>query len=137
VLDSHELKRRLDAARRLRGMKQTDLAELLVAEGFGKHDVGRLERGELALQRKFIDALCRHLRVPERWFTEPDVDIIVGFTQSDQATDVSDDQLRRAAELMAPQLLQAARALRQAEAEAQTATRGQDHPRGAAEGRGA
>lgn len=75
MLDPEEIKRRLDAARTLRGLKQTDLAELVHADGLGKHDVGRLERGSIPLTRALRDSLCRHLRVPEAWFTDPDLDL--------------------------------------------------------------
>lgn len=74
LLSPDEIKRRLDAARTLRGLKQTELAELVQADGLGKHDVGRLERGAIPLTRALRDALCRHLRVPAGWFTDEDID---------------------------------------------------------------
>lgn len=77
MLPADEIKRRVDAARTLRGMTQTQLAELVHADGLGKHDIGRLERGDIPLTRVLRDALCRHLGVPEEWFTEPSVDRLV------------------------------------------------------------
>lgn len=75
ALSVEELKRRIDAARTIRGLRQVDLAELLEADGHGKHDVGRLERGDLPLTRALRRSLAEHLKVPERWFTDPDLDL--------------------------------------------------------------
>lgn len=75
ALPTEELKRRIDAARTLRGLKQRQLADLLEADGLGKHDVGRLERGELDLRRVHLDALKRHLQMPEWWFTIQNVEL--------------------------------------------------------------
>lgn len=75
ALPTEELKRRIDAARTLRGLNQKELAGLLQADGLGKHDVGRLERGELDLRRVHLDALRRHLQMPEWWFTADTVDL--------------------------------------------------------------
>lgn len=71
--------RRIEAARVLRGYTQRQLAELLHADGLGKHDLGRIERGEMQMRRIHRDALVRHLRLPERWFTAPTVDALVGY----------------------------------------------------------
>lgn len=73
ALPTEELKRRIDAARTLRGLKQKELAGLLEEDGLGKHDVGRLERGELDLRRVHLDALTRHLQMPEWWFTAEEI----------------------------------------------------------------
>lgn len=81
MLSDDELRRRLIAGRNLRGYTQQELAAILVRDGLGKHDLGRIERGTMAMQRIHRDAFARHLRLPERWFTEPDVDIIVGLRQ--------------------------------------------------------
>lgn len=144
VLDKTELKRRLEAARTLRGLRQVDLAEMLIRDGFGKHDVGRLERGQLDLQRKWIDALCRHLRVPERWLTDPDLDAVLGYTEEEEPSDsegaaagVTDDQLRRAAELLAPELLRAARELQRDEAKGRRPSDARDRQGGGAGAAGA
>lgn len=73
ALPTEELKRRIDAARTLRGLKQSELAALLEEDGLGKHDAGRLERGELDLRRVHLDALTRQLRMPEWWFTASEI----------------------------------------------------------------
>ena len=79
VLPADELQRRLDAARTLRNLKQAELAELMHADGIGKHDLGKIERGEKRLRRMHIDSITRHLRIPEFWLTDPDVDVVVGL----------------------------------------------------------
>lgn len=79
MLEAEELTRRIKAARLLRGIEQTELAEKLTADGLGKHDLGRIERGDMTMQRVHRDAIARHLGVPERWLTDPDVDLIVGL----------------------------------------------------------
>lgn len=78
VLEPQELKRRIDAARRLRGLRQIDLAELLEADGHGKTDVGRLERGELRFSPSLRRSLAYHLGVSEGWFTAVNVDDVLG-----------------------------------------------------------
>lgn len=72
-LNTNELKRRIEAARLLRNISQTQLDDLFSADGLGK-SAGRLERGALTLNRALLDGLVRHLRVPEQWFTSPDID---------------------------------------------------------------
>lgn len=79
MLEPEELKRRIEAARILRGLRQVDLSPLLEADGLGKTDLGRIERGEVPMRRIHRDALARHLRVPEWWFTVEDVDVLVGL----------------------------------------------------------
>jgi transcriptional regulator with XRE-family HTH domain len=78
-LTPDELSARIKAARMLRGLEQEDLARLLVEDGLGKHDLGRIERREIEMTRVQRDAICRHLKVPERWLDEPDVDVLVGL----------------------------------------------------------
>jgi transcriptional regulator with XRE-family HTH domain len=75
VLPPDELKRRIDAFRTLKGLRQVDLAELLVADGFGKQDVGRLERGDVPLTRARRRSLAEHLGVPERWLVDEELDL--------------------------------------------------------------
>lgn len=77
MLTPEELKRRIDAARTLRGLRQVDLAELLEADGHGKHDVGRLERGEIPFSAALRRSLAHHLEVPEAWFVDEHVDGII------------------------------------------------------------
>lgn len=78
MLNKNELKRRLDAARTLRGMTQAELAARLHEDGFGKQDLGRIERGDMPLQRMRRVIIAGHLGVPEAWFTDPDLDKLVG-----------------------------------------------------------
>lgn len=128
-----ELRRRIVAARELRGITQTDLGALFEQDGLGKHDPGRIERGTMPMQRAHREAFIRHLRVPDAWFTEDDVDVLLGVSAG--PSDLSERELQRAAELIAPQLLAAARALRQ---EPETGTRDRAEPgRSSTGGRGA
>lgn len=70
MLTSEELKRRIDAARTLRGLTQEALSELVAADGLGKTTVGRVERGEMDLRKAVRNSLCEHLDVPAWWFTD-------------------------------------------------------------------
>lgn len=112
-VDADEVKRRIEAARILRGISQLELARMFEEDGLGKTEAGRLERGDLPLTRVRRDALCRNLGVPERWFTADSVDEIVGLGGE------SAGDLTRAAALLAPQLLAAAEALEQERARLQ------------------
>lgn len=80
MLSDEQIQRRIKAVRILRGMSQTTLGELLATDGLGKHDVGRIERGVLTMQRAHRESICRHLRIPEAWLTNPDLDALLGFT---------------------------------------------------------
>lgn len=85
MLDNEERRRRIVAARTLRGVSQDDMDRLGHDEGLAKQELSRLERGEFgekfsAVQRR---TLSRVLRVPENWFTEPDADQLVGYVESD------------------------------------------------------
>lgn len=77
-LSRAELKRRIEAARILRGISQEELDRRFAEDGLGK-SAGRLERGDkrLTLNRALLDGFIRHLRVPESWFTAEDVDELV------------------------------------------------------------
>lgn len=77
MLPSDELKRRLDAFRTLRGMRQTDLADRLAEDGHGKHDLGRLERGDerMPLSASLRRSIAAHLEIPERWLTDEHLDL--------------------------------------------------------------
>jgi hypothetical protein len=77
-LSPEELKRRIFAARVLRGLRQVDLQASLAEDGLGKRELGRIERGSLPLNRVRRETLARALRVPEIWFTSESVDEIVG-----------------------------------------------------------
>lgn len=70
-----EVRRRLIAARTVRGIEQDELAEKLYKAGqgeFGKGDVGRIERGQMVLGPARRRALADILQVPEDWFTVED-----------------------------------------------------------------
>lgn len=83
MLSGEPLRRRIVAARIIRGLEQAELAELLHADGLGKHDLGRIERGEMVMQAIHRRALAHHLRLPEAWFIEPDFDrVLAGGSQS-------------------------------------------------------
>ena len=84
MLETEELKRRIEAARILRGLSQAELAERLHADGLGKYDLGRIERGTMPMRRVHRDAIARHLGIPDYWLTEPDVDIVVGLRPTDR-----------------------------------------------------
>jgi hypothetical protein len=69
-LKRDEIKRRIEGARILRGISQAKLNELGAADGFGREEMGRVERGELDFRPgKHLDPLCRYLMVPRWWFT--------------------------------------------------------------------
>lgn len=129
------IKKRIDAARTLRGWRQVDLQEHLHAYGLGKVEAGRLERGDITITQAHVDALCRVLRVPERWFTVEDHDIVVGY-HAPGVPAITDSQVREAAALLGPQLLAAAQAVRQERELERPETDAQDHPSGAKEGGG-
>lgn len=75
TLKPDEIKRRISAARILRGMEQPDLDRLGAAEGYGKLELGRVERGEIPYRPgKHLDVLCRILNVPRWWFTAETLD---------------------------------------------------------------
>lgn len=78
-LPREEIARRIKAARELRNISQIGLAALMEADGLNKHDLGQIEREKRTMQLVHQEALVRHLKVPERWFTSENVDEIVGY----------------------------------------------------------
>lgn len=81
MLDPDELARRIVTARTLRAMSQRDVGLAMRDEGFGLHDIAKLERQDPKappLNRVRREALSRVLRVPERWFTAEDAEIFEG-----------------------------------------------------------
>ncbi len=80
TLPPEELRRRIVSARNLRGLSQAEVGKLMEAQGFGKNDIGEIERAEPSARKKardieFTDArrreLAKILDVPEWWFTAP------------------------------------------------------------------
>jgi hypothetical protein len=72
-----ESARRIMAARILRGLERSELADLFAAQGFGWHDVAKLERGDpkMPLTPARRGKLAEILRVPEWWFTAPEEEL--------------------------------------------------------------
>lgn len=69
-LPQEEIKRRISAARIIRGMSQAEFDARGAADGFGKGEMSRVERGELQFREgKHLDAMRRYLDVPAWWFT--------------------------------------------------------------------
>lgn len=85
VLAPDETRRRIVALRTLRGLDQTDLAELMHKDGLGKHDLGKIERGEWELRSAHRKSIADHLRVDERWFTDPDLDALIAGIEASAA----------------------------------------------------
>lgn len=84
VVEGEELGRRLKALRELRGISQVEFGELLAAEGFGKHDIGRVERGGMSMQGALRREAARLLRVPEDVFLADDVDSVLWRDEATQ-----------------------------------------------------
>jgi transcriptional regulator with XRE-family HTH domain len=127
-LDQPTLKQRIEAARILRGVSQATLNGLFEKDGLDKTEAGRIERGKVDLTRAALEAFCRHLRVPQRWFTEPDVDYLVGLRPYPGAP-LSPEQ--RAAIQHAAQLIaDSSRATEQSEPSRPEGQAGQDRPGG-------
>jgi transcriptional regulator with XRE-family HTH domain len=123
VLSEDEAKRRIAAARILRGLTQEELDVLGAADGLGRQELSRTERGELPVTRVRREALARLLNLPVEWFLQDSIDDLVRWP----AEGLAPDQVKRAAELLAPQLLEAARALQQTSDKAQPAPGERDH----------
>lgn len=100
-LDAEQLGRRIKAARLLRNIDQAQLAEGFVADGLDRHELGKLERGKFPLTRVRLDTLCRHLQVPERWFTSANTDLVVGLTSEAELSADQRELVVRAARLLA------------------------------------
>lgn len=101
MLDPDELKNRIDGFRTLRGLTQNELAALVAADGFGKHDVGRIERGDLTLTKALRRSIAEHLAVPEQWLVADPLDL--AGTEGTQLDRIEQNQhllLQAAAELL-------------------------------------
>jgi transcriptional regulator with XRE-family HTH domain len=123
VLSEDEAKRRIAAARILRGLTQEELDTLGAVDGLGRQELSRTERGELPVTRVRREVLARLLNLPVEWFLQDSIDDLVRWPTEG----LPPDQIRRAAELLAPQLLEAARALQQASETGPPAQGEQDH----------
>ena len=121
-MDPDKLKRRIHAARVLRGVNQQELNALFAADGLDQEDAGKVERGSLPMQKVHLDAFVRHLGVPERWFTADNVDDIVGWHADIVAAVNTIGALR-----LAEALTSAAQELQVAQATRQTERSSQDH----------
>lgn len=124
VLPEEDAKRRIAAARLLRNLSQKKLDELGADDGLGRQELSRTERGELPLTRVRREVLARHLRLPAEWFLAAEIDALIRWP----AEGLPDEQVRRAAELLAPQLLEAALALQQASDTARSTPAALDRP---------
>lgn len=103
-------------------MTQKQLGALLEADGLGKHDLGRIERGDLTMQKVHREALVRHLGVPERWLLNENVDEIVGLT-APAVPALSPERLEQLDGLL-PQLAEDVQALLRATAETASVSAG-------------
>jgi transcriptional regulator with XRE-family HTH domain len=124
VLPEDESKRRIAAARMLRGVTQKQLAKMGSDYGLGKQELGRAERGELPVGLAKADALSRLLRFPPEWFLAENIDDLIRWPVEGEA------QLKRAAEILAPQLLAAVQALPTSSGTALRAPAEPDRPAG-------
>jgi transcriptional regulator with XRE-family HTH domain len=122
VLSDDEAKRRIEAARILRGLTQDELDKRGSSDGLGKQELSRTERGELDLTRVRRDVLARLLELPIEWFEEESIDSLIRWP----AEGLAPSQVKRAAELLAPQILEAARALGPASEQEPREQHGQD-----------
>lgn len=134
-MDRETISRRLKAARWLAGtgrngkgtlvpLPAAELArhELLVRNGITASRIEEIEQERVDARPMELEKIGLALGVSEGWFD-------VG-----ERGRVSDEQLRRAAELLGPQLLAAARAVQQAQAQEQADTDERDRLGEAGEG---
>jgi transcriptional regulator with XRE-family HTH domain len=74
-----DLRRRLRAARALRGLNIAQLVEKIPAEAhIGERTYRKLEGGESDLTPPLLRELAVHLGVPYSWFTVPDLASAIG-----------------------------------------------------------
>jgi transcriptional regulator with XRE-family HTH domain len=71
LLNPDELRRRIRAARELKGLSQDEMNAAGAAMGLPGYLLGALERGQKTIEPFHLDPLCRVLEVPISWFTEP------------------------------------------------------------------
>lgn len=82
-MDREELARRIGAGLRLRGITQAELGDLFKEDGLGREDPGRIQRGELGMQRIHLDAFSRHLELPADFFTGEDPFVSRGASEGE------------------------------------------------------
>ena len=124
MLSEAEAKRRIEAARTLRGLTQDALDAMGYRDGLGKQELSRAERGELEITRVRREVFARLLGLPIEWFESDSIDDLIRWP----ASGIAPDQIKRAAELLGPQLLEAARALAQASEQERRAPGAQGPP---------
>lgn len=103
LLEPDELARRLISARELRGMEQAEVGDLMKDEGYGKHDVAKMERCDPTappLNRGRRIALSEILRVPEWWFTSDEEDLFAPDGREDGVADLDRHMTALYADLM-------------------------------------
>jgi len=131
VVEGKELGRRIKAARLLRDVSQRDLATVLATEGFGKHDLGAIERGTKTLQGAIRRELALRLRVPEQWFTAESIDDVIAWPTLGGLTPAELSQL---VDATGPGLVEVVQALQQARASERAGPGEPGRPRAAREG---
>lgn len=70
-MDPDETRRRIVAARLLLDIDQDEMSARGHTAGLGKHELARVERGSLGIQRQHLLVLSEVLEVPLGWFSEP------------------------------------------------------------------
>jgi transcriptional regulator with XRE-family HTH domain len=98
MLDRKELGRRIKAIRMLRHMGQSELATKLEAVGLNKWDFAKVERGADDLPPALRREAALILRVPESYFLEPDLDLVLFRAPSDEVAPSPPGELGRDAE---------------------------------------
>lgn len=93
MLDPETLRNRMVAGRYLRGLTQAELSKKFAEYGLGKHDVGRIERGELTMQKSHRAALQELLQLPAAWFLDEDVDALIASDRQPDTREVVRDVL--------------------------------------------
>ena len=85
MLEISEFALRLSTARRLRGYKRQDtLGRIMKTRGYGgKDDIGLIERGVKEPTDAQVDFFGKFLGMPHGWFTEPNLDDVLGVEPVD------------------------------------------------------
>ncbi len=87
MLAQDELRRRLVAARVLRGLSQEEISEAGATLGLGKHELARAERGNIKLTHSRLTSAAEILGLPAQWFTAATVDHLLGALDHDSLVD--------------------------------------------------